>query len=493
MAFVYLIFAVAAAISGVAAYFSLIGLGSIFAATFWGVVVMGAALEAGKIVTAKWVHANWRNPSAPWYFRGLLCFFVACLMTITSLGIYGYLSKGHLEQQAPLAGLGIQVAQLETQLKQKQDENKRLEERLAQISTITNKVLEGSARAGLRASNQSKAESANIQKSIDANNQAINDITQKLVPLKMKTGDVEGELGVAKYFAELVGINPEKAIQLFIALIMSTFDTLAISMFIMGSISLAKVREEKKTKATDVDWSKYESSMPLEPVVVPEGEDKEELVERVKEAFEKVDLPTKPVEQEPAPISIEPGEGNPIEFQEEVPEPLDLDKVEDEFREEIRELLDKEHEREIEDDLVHMRNEQEKRLAELDEAHEAIQREREEFNEEMEQVKGLLTQVADLDEAQEIVRRDQIALKGAHQQLLDMEARLTDERELLGQWEEQLKQQQEAINAWRPERHDMEDGRDPKDMIIEVLEMNPDIVNDIVQVAIAMQNARPGL
>ena len=484
MAFVYLIFAVAAAISGVAAYFSLIGLGSIFAATFWGVVVMGASLEAGKIVTAKWIHANWRNPAAPWYFRGILCFFVACLMTITSLGIYGYLSKGHLEQQAPLAGLGIQVAQLETQLKQKQDENKRLEERLVQISTITNKVLEGSARAGLRASNQSKVESASIQKSIDANNQTINDLTQKLVPLKMKAGDVEGELGVAKYFAELVGLNPEKAIQLFIALIMSTFDTLAISMFIMGSISLARIREEKKAQEVvpekEFSWVEKFSPTPDLPAAIAPVETEAEAEEIH-------------VSVEETPVVVEEIGGEPIEFQEDTQEPLDLEKTEEDFKEHLRELLDADNQREIEDDIVQMRNDQEKRLAELDEAHEAIQREREEFYEEMEQVKGLLTQVADLDEAQEIVKRDQMALKGAHQQLLDMEARLTDERELLGQWEEQLKNQQAAINGWKPERHDMEDGRDPKDMIIEVLEMNPDIVNDIVQVAIAMQNARPGL
>jgi hypothetical protein len=302
MAFVLLIFFVAAAISSVAAYFSLVGLGSIFAATFWGVVIMGASLEVGKIVTAKWIHVNWRNPAAPWHFRGLLCFFVACLMAITSLGVYGYLSKGHLEQKAPLAGLGVQVAQLEVQLKQKQDENGRLEGRLSQISKITDKVLEGNARAGLRASNQSKKEAAEIQKTIDANNTTINDITQKLVPLKMKTGEVEGEIGVAKFIAEALGWNPEKAIRIIIALIMAAFDPLAIAMFIMGSISLQKLREEKATKEAKV----IASIPPVEMVPVADllVKSTDAMVDettniQVPDAFESVDYPhIKTVEEE---------------------------------------------------------------------------------------------------------------------------------------------------------------------------------------------------
>jgi hypothetical protein len=424
MAFILFIFFVAAIISGVAAYFSLVGLGSIFAATFWGVVIMGAALEVGKIVTAKWIHTNWRNPSAPWYFRGLLCFFVACLMAITSLGIYGYLSKGHLEQQAPLAGLGIQVAQLETQLKQKQDENVRLEARLGQISKITDKVLEGNARAGLRASNQSKKEAAEIQKSIDANNTVINDITQKLVPLKIKTGNVEGELGVAKFIAEALGMDGEKAIRIIISLIMAAFDPLAISMFIMGSISLQKLREEK-AKATKVE------------AVIP------------------------PVEMVPVSDLLD----HPIEAVEEEAET---------FEEKLEEKLE---------DLIEQDTKYDELKNDLAEARAAFDKERQEFAQEYASVSAS-------------IQSDQQSLSKAHQELLDMEARLNDERELLQQWEAQLTQQQNAINAWKPESNTPsfeDDPRTPKELIIELLELNPDIVNDIVQVVESMRQNRPGL
>lgn len=411
MAFILFIFFVAAAISSVAAYFSLVGLGSIFAATFWGVVIMAGTLEVGKIVATKWVHSNWRNPRAPWYFRGLICFFVACLMAITSLGIYGYLSRGHLDQQAPLAGLGIQVAQLETQLKQKQDENGRLENRLTQIGKITDKVLEGSGRAGLRASQQQKKESATIQSSIDENNKEINDITTKLVPLKMKTGNVQGELGVAKFIAEALGWEPEKAIRIIISLIMAAFDPLALSMFIMGSISLKELQERRR----------------------------------------KVDEPQE---------TIQP------------PVPNYTEQMVDAIKEDV--------------------NEQAEREAALDAAKAAIERERQEFEEAIQQANQAIDEQArDLVSAQEAHKADHAALQNAHQQLLEMESRINDERELLTEWEAQLSQQQSAINAWVPPSTD---DRPAKDRIIEMLEKNPEVINEIVAIVDAMRPPqKPGL
>lgn len=449
MAFIIFIFFIAAAISSVAAYFSLVGMGALFAATFWGVVVMTGTLEVGKIVATKWVHANWRNPRAPWYFRGLFCVFIAALMVITSLGIYGYLSKGHLEQNAPAAGLNIQVAQLETQLKQKQTENEQLQTRLDQISRITDKSLETSGRAGLRAANSQKQESSGIQGRIDANNQVINDLNTKLIPLKTQGAEVEAKLGPVKYVAELFGWDPESAVRIIIVIIMIAFDPLALSLFIAGSISLKDYQEtRKKRREGEVE----QPAIPDAPTL-PEPENPS-----VEPTVEPIEVPVAPV------LSIPVGEGKPIEFEEGVADQFET--------------------------LVERGN----REDDLAEAKAAIDREREEFETAMADVTKAITQETnDLDAAKAQMVADQEALNNAHQQLLDMEARINDERELLSGWEKDLAAQQKAINEWRPERHDVDDGKDPKDLIIEVLEMNPEIVNDIVQVAIAMQNTRPGL
>jgi hypothetical protein len=437
MAFIFFIFFIAAAISSVAAYFSLAGMGALFAATFWGVVVMTGTLEVGKIVATKWVHANWRNPRAPWYFRGLFCVFIAALMTITSLGIYGYLSKGHLEQSAPVAGLSIQVAQLETQLRQKQTENDQLQKRLDQISRITDKSLETSGRAGLRAAGQQRKESGTIQGRIDANNTAINDLNTKLIPLKTQGAEVEAKLGPVKYVAELFGWDPESAVRIIIVIIMIAFDPLALSLFIAGSISL-KDYQDARLKRDDP---------------------KEELG------------------RDPAPEPVADLDPHLVDTAQQQERPVLTNEVADHFKDELEDIM-----------------ERDQRAAVLDEAKEAIAREREEFETAMADVTRAITlETSDLEAAKAQIVEDQAALQDAHQQLLDMEARINDERELLGQWEESLTQQQQAINAWKPNDVVTEDGKNPKELIIEVLEMNPDIVNDIVQVAIAMQNARPGL
>jgi len=413
---------------------------------------MGAALEVGKIVTAKWIHANWKNPQAPWFFRGLLCFFVACLMAITSLGIYGYLSKGHLEQKAPLAGLDIQVAQLETQMKQKQDENTRLENRLSQISKITDKVLEGNAKAGLRASNQSKSEAAGIQKSIDTNNQTINDITQKLVPLKMQAGKVEGELGVAKYIADALGWDGDKAIRIIISLIMAAFDPLAISMFIMGSISLAKRKEEREQN------------------VLPTVEASEPIVDHDVEEVEEVG---------------EVGE-------------IDIEDVEDEKTLEAVPALTEEEVAEFKNELAARfisdleASAQAERAQLLNDLHAEIAAKREALEADLEESKSVLNTELESIEAQRISLADDYeTLQAAHAKLVEMELHINEERELLEQWEEQLTAQQNAINTWSPTN---EDTRPDKEKILEMLERNPQVVNDIVSTVDAMRHViKPGL
>ena len=99
---------IALSISAIAAYFSVVGLVALFAAAAIPVAIMGGILEVGKIVATAWLHQNWK--SAPRLLKSFLTSAVVVLMLITSIGIYGFLSKGHLEQQAPVAGMASQIA-----------------------------------------------------------------------------------------------------------------------------------------------------------------------------------------------------------------------------------------------------------------------------------------------------------------------------------------------------------------------------------------------
>ena len=86
----------ALSISGVAIFYSVIGLATIFPGAFWPVVIMGSVLEIGKLITASWVYRNWKF--TPFLLKTYLTIAVIVLSIITSMGIFGFLSKAHLEQ-----------------------------------------------------------------------------------------------------------------------------------------------------------------------------------------------------------------------------------------------------------------------------------------------------------------------------------------------------------------------------------------------------------
>jgi|TARA_B100000085_G_scaffold225228_1_gene210706 hypothetical protein len=98
MLFPIITFVTAIAIAGIAAWFSIVGLMAIFAASALPVALMAGSLEVGKLVAASWVYRNWKR--APLLLKTYLTIAVVVLMFITSMGIFGFLSKAHLEQAA---------------------------------------------------------------------------------------------------------------------------------------------------------------------------------------------------------------------------------------------------------------------------------------------------------------------------------------------------------------------------------------------------------
>ena len=107
MFLIILTFITALAISGVAIYYSILGLAAIFAAAAIPIMIMGTVLEVGKLVTASWLYQNWRI--IPWLLKGYLTTAVVVLMFITSMGIFGFLSKAHVEQTSAETNVGSQL------------------------------------------------------------------------------------------------------------------------------------------------------------------------------------------------------------------------------------------------------------------------------------------------------------------------------------------------------------------------------------------------
>lgn len=111
----YLILASALSISGVAIYFSIAGLTTIFPGAFWPIVIMGTVLELGKLVCASWLHHNWKE--APKMLKFYLTIAVIVLIFITSMGIFGFLSKSHIEQQRDVNQANSSMSQLTNKIK----------------------------------------------------------------------------------------------------------------------------------------------------------------------------------------------------------------------------------------------------------------------------------------------------------------------------------------------------------------------------------------
>ena len=257
-----LVLITAAAISCVAAYFSVVGLVALFAASAVPVMIMGGILEWAKLIGSGWLKFNWNNKNANWKLRYGLLTFIINLMIITSIGIYGFLMAGHLDQAAPRADIQVQSSGLQVQLDQKTQDNQRLQQRLNQIDQNISVFLHNNqGAAGLRASQSLQRERTQIQHELETNNQSINQLNTQLAPLHMQSNEVEAKLGPVKYFARLLGLPEDDAVQIVIVLIMIPFDPLAVALLLAGLQTLREYFEERKAKKETPAIEQ-----PLEPV-----------------------------------------------------------------------------------------------------------------------------------------------------------------------------------------------------------------------------------
>ena len=123
-----LVMLTALSISAVAIYYSVSGLVAIFAAAALPIIIMGGALEIGKLVTAVWLHWYWKK--AALWLRAYLSIAVVVLMFITSMGIFGFLSKAHIEQTSAAEEGLSQIARIEEEVIRQQSLITRAEQRI---------------------------------------------------------------------------------------------------------------------------------------------------------------------------------------------------------------------------------------------------------------------------------------------------------------------------------------------------------------------------
>ena len=244
MLFGYLTLATALIISLSAAVYSILGLTAIFAAAFWPIVVLGGSLEIGKIVTTLWLHKYWNK--AEIQYKIYLCAAVGILMVLTSMGVFGFLSKAHLDQAVPSGDVAAKVQIFDDKIKTQQDNIKAARAALTQMDTAVDQTMSRSTTeqgadkaAGLRRS-QSRERTA-LQNDITKAQKEITTLQEQRAPIASEMRKVEAEVGPIKYIAALIyGDNPEantleKAVRWVIILIVIVFDPLALTLLLAAT------------------------------------------------------------------------------------------------------------------------------------------------------------------------------------------------------------------------------------------------------------------
>jgi len=251
----------ALALSGVSAYYSVIGLAAIFPGSFWPIIIMGSVLEAAKLVTVSWLYRNWKT--CPLLMKSYYVTACVILMLITSMGIFGYLSKAHLEHSADTAPLSDKVAMLDEKIKtekENMDGNrkilKQLDEGVDQVMARSSDEKGADKAVAIRKAQQK--DRSRISQEIQESQRSINVLNEERAPLNVALQKAESDFGPIKYVAELVYGSGErdlidKAVRLVIMLIMTVFDPLAILLLISANMTW-KIKEEPEPENPEQEF-----------------------------------------------------------------------------------------------------------------------------------------------------------------------------------------------------------------------------------------------
>ena len=222
---IYITFFAAFLLSSIAAYYSVVGLTTIFIGAFWPIVIMGVALELAKLVTTSWLYHNWKTAS--YLLKTYLTAAVLVLMLITSMGIFGFLAKSHIDSTQENT---TNTTELNTLVEQENIAKARLQYLLA------------------RAKDPATA-SPYLDRQIQDTQSELRKLSQRKAPLLAKENKLVAEIGPLFYIANIFYDNPDgaldKAVRLVIMVIMFVFDPLAILLVIAGNIMLKEKRQRE--------------------------------------------------------------------------------------------------------------------------------------------------------------------------------------------------------------------------------------------------------
>lgn len=265
----YLMFVTAITLSAVAAFYSIAGLTAIFAAAVIPIIVMGGTLEVAKLVVASWLYRNWKtvNKLMKVYFVSA----IVVLMFLTSMGIFGFLSKAHLDQALPSGEIAAQVQTLDDKIAVQKGIINDNRTNLRQLDEAVNQTMgrstseQGAERSVNIRKSQAK-ERASANKAIDSAQEQVNKLLEQRAPIASQLRQVEAEVGPVKYIAALLYGDTtdqstlESAVRIVILMIVFVFDPLAVLMLIAVNSDLKRKqngRNQEETSNKETHWNKF--------------------------------------------------------------------------------------------------------------------------------------------------------------------------------------------------------------------------------------------
>jgi hypothetical protein len=252
-----LTFISAISISVIAAGYSIVGLATLFAGAAVPIIAMGTALEIGKLVAASWLYQNWRS-DVPRLLKAYLFTSIIVLIFITSMGIFGFLSKAHLDQVQPTSGNQLSIDSYNKQINQQQIIIDRAEKTLNQLDKALDVYIDKEyVTRGLKERNKQKEERDLLNKTIDEATSKILELNKTKNTIELEQLKIEAEVGPLKYVAELIYGDEAKnhfdsAVRIVILILIFVFDPLAVLLLIAANISLRQWRMKKNlTKSVE--------------------------------------------------------------------------------------------------------------------------------------------------------------------------------------------------------------------------------------------------
>jgi len=247
-------------VSAVAIYYSVAGLVAIFSAAVIPIIVMGVALEVSKLAGTVWLKQNWTR--APYFIRAYLLAAIAILMLITSMGIFGFLSKAHSDQSLVSGDVQSRIAIYDEKIKTAKDNIDANRKALRQMDEAVDQVMgrssdEKGADKAVQLRRAQQKERVRLQSEIAAEQKIVAAVSEERAPIAAEVRKVEAEVGPIKYIANFIyGDNPdanvlEKAVTWVIIIIVIVFDPLAVILLLASQYSFQWFRKQEEITEGD--------------------------------------------------------------------------------------------------------------------------------------------------------------------------------------------------------------------------------------------------